>query len=310
MKFKTLVIGGSGFLGSHVADALSEAGHKVTIFDHKTSPYKRGDQQEIIGSILDEQALRNAIKGMDYVYHMAGIADIDECNSRPVDTVKINVFGTAHVLEACKEADVKKLVFASSAYVYSDSGSFYRVSKQACEGLIETYHEEFGLNYVILRYGSLYGPRTDRRNSLYRICEDALTQQEINYGGKGDERREFIHVFDASKMSVQVLGDNFSNQNIILTGPTTIKYSDLLSMVSEMLQNKVKINYHEKKAKTHYKLSPYSFSPKFGKKLIANPQVDLGQGLINLLGEIHQSLHPDVQEKFGLLTTDSNEDIH
>ncbi len=310
MKFKTLVIGGSGFLGSHVADALSDAGHKVTIFDHKPSTYKRDDQQEIIGSILEEQALRDAIKGMDYVYHMAGIADIDECNSRPVDTVKINVFGTAHVLEACKDADVKKLVFASSAYVYSDSGSFYRVSKQACEGLIETYHEEFGLNYVILRYGSLYGPRTDRRNSLYRICEDALTQQEIDYGGEGDERREFIHVFDASKMSVQVLKEDFSNQNIILTGPTTIKYSDLLSMVSEMLQNKVKINYSKKKSKTHYKLSPYSFSPKFGKKLIANPQVDLGQGLVNLLGEIHQRLHPDMQEKFGLLTTDSNEDIH
>ncbi len=298
---KAIVLGGSGFLGSHVADALSDEGYEVTLFDIRESKYIRDDQKQILGDILDIESVCKAIEGHDYVYHMAGIADIDECYQKPVETVKFNILGTTHVLEACVKASVKKLVFASSAYVYSESGSFYRVSKQACENLIESYSEKYNLDYVILRYGSLYGPRTDRRNSLYRVCEDALTKHEVVYGGTGDEKIEFIHAYDASKMSVQVLEDEFTNQNIMLTGADRINYKDLLSMVSEMMHQKVKVNYVEKKSGTHYKQSPYSFSPKFARKLTINPRVDLGQGLLNLLGEIHGELHPELQEKFGML---------
>lgn len=300
------MLGGSGFLGSHVADALSDAGFEVTLFDIKESPHIREDQKQIIGDILSEESVFKAIDGQDYVYHMAGIADIDECHNSPLNTVKFNILGTTLVLDACVKAKVKKIVFASSAYVYSQSGSFYRVSKQACENLIEAYYEKYGLSYVILRYGSLYGPRSDRRNSLYRICEDALVNHEINYSGKGDEKREFIHVDDASKMSVQVLDKDFDNQNIMLTGVDRIEYRDLLLMVSEILHDKVSINYVPKKSGTHYKHSPYSFSPKFARKLSTNPRVDLGQGLINLLSEIHEKLHPELQEKFGLLIQKSD----
>lgn len=303
---KAIVLGGSGFLGSHVADALSDSGFEVTLFDIRESPYIRNDQKQIIGDILDQESVNQAIQGADYVYHMAGIADIDECYNNPLNTVKFNILGTTHVLEACVRSKVKKLIFASSAYVYSQSGSFYRVSKQACENLIETYQEKYNLNYVILRYGSLYGPRSDRRNSLYRICEDALTHHEVNYGGVGDEKREFIHVYDASKMSVQVLDDQFTNQNIMLTGADRIEYRDLLLMVSEILHDKVKVNFIPKKTGTHYKQSPYSFNPKFAHKLTVNPRVDLGQGLINLLSEIHEKLHPELQEKFGLLIKKSD----
>lgn len=298
---KAIVLGGSGFLGSHVADALTSAGFKVTLFDIIESKYLNNDQNQVIGNILDPTSVEEAIAGHDYVYHMAGIADIDECYSDPLRAVEFNILGTTHVLNACVKAKVKKLVFASSAYVYSQSGSFYRVSKQACENLIEAFNEKYGLTYVILRYGSLYGPRSDRRNSLYRICEDALVNHQINYSGNGDEKREFIHVEDASQMSVQVLEKEFDNQNIMLTGVDRIEYKDLLLMVSEILHDKVSINYIPKTSQTHYKQSPYSFSPKFARKLSTNPRVDLGQGLIHLLSEIHEKLHPELQEKFGML---------
>jgi UDP-glucose 4-epimerase len=298
---KILVIGGSGFLGSHVADALSDEGHQVTLFDHRTSPHLREDQTQVVGDILDQNSVHEAVKGHAVVFHFAGIADIDECDKKPLDTVRFNILGTTYVLEACREFGVEKLVFASSAYVYSNAGSFYRVSKQACENLIEAYRDKYDLNYVILRYGSLYGPRSDSRNSLYRICQQALTEHKITYGGTGDEKREFIHVFDASRMSVEILDEEYNNQSIILTGADSIKYQDLLLMISEMLHDRVKIEKVEKKSNTHYKQSPYAFSPKFGKKLTTNPHVDLGQGLLNLLGEIHSDLHPELQEKFGLL---------
>ena len=165
---KIIVFGGAGFLGSHVADTLSEAGHEVTVFDIKKSPYLREDQKMIVGDILDIEAVEKAVAENEVVYHLAGIADIDECSKRPVDTVRYNVLGTVIVLEASRKARVKRFVFAGSVYVYSESGSFYRSSKQACELFIENYHRLYDLPYTIIRYGSLYGERADERNSIYR----------------------------------------------------------------------------------------------------------------------------------------------
>ena len=209
---KVLVIGGAGFLGSHIADSLSEQGYMVTIYDIKKSPFLHGDQKEIIGDILNEAALSEAIKGKHIVYNVAGISDIDESHNRPVDTVKYNILANAYILDACVNHKLEKFIFASSAYVYSDSGSFYRISKQASELLIEGYFEKYKLNYVILRYGSLYGERADRRNSIYRMIEDALTNHKIIYGGDGNEKREFIHVKEAANLSVDVLDDKYNNQ--------------------------------------------------------------------------------------------------
>jgi len=88
---KILVTGGSGFLGSHVADALTEAGHDVSVYDVRLSSFLRAGQQMIIGDILNQQSLEQTVAGFDAVYHFAGIADIDECTSRPIDTVKYNI---------------------------------------------------------------------------------------------------------------------------------------------------------------------------------------------------------------------------
>ena len=225
-----IVFGGAGFLGSHVADALSDQGYNVTIFDISESKYLRSDQKQVLGDILDLSSIESALEGQGIVYHLAGIADIDECHKRPLDTVRLNILGTANILQSSVKAGVKKVVFASSAYVYSESGSFYRISKQSSEQLVETYAREFGLNYVILRYGSLYGPRADQRNSIHRILNQALTEKKIVYGGDGSEKREFIHVLDASRLSVEVLDDKF-NENIILTGNSSIKYQELLETI-------------------------------------------------------------------------------
>ena len=121
---KILVTGGAGFLGSHVADTLSEAGHDVTIFDMHASPYLRPDQKMVVGDILDATAIDSIVSEHEIVYHFAGIADIDECAKRPVETVRYNILGTVYLLEACRKAGVKRFIFASSAYVYSNSGFF------------------------------------------------------------------------------------------------------------------------------------------------------------------------------------------
>jgi len=293
---KVIVFGGSGFLGSHVADSLTNKGFDVTIFDIKNSPYLQDSQKMIVGDIMDRDLLDEAIKGNTIVYNYAGIADIDECHRRPLDTIKYNILGNAQILESAAKNKVKKYLFSSSAYVYSSSGSFYRIGKQASELFVEAIAEENKMDYSILRYGSLYGDRADSRNSLYRIIESALKNKEIDYYGDGDETREYIHVRDAADLSVEALDDKYSNQILMLTGTKSIKYGDLLVMIKEMFQNNVEIVMHPKKSKTHYKMSPYSFNPKTAKKLVCNPHIDLGQGILNLIGEIHKDINPGYNE--------------
>jgi len=298
---KAIVFGGSGFLGSHVADSLTEQGFEVTIFDLNESTYLQNNQKMIVGDILNTKQLDQAIKNHDIVYNFAGIADIDECHNKPIETIKYNILGNALILEAATRNNVKKLLFASSAYVYSSSGSFYRISKQASELFIESYTEENEINYVILRYGSLYGDRADNRNSLHRIVESALKYKKIDYFGDGTETREYIHVKDAADLSVDALDEKYNNQILMLTGSKSIKYVDLLEMIKEMLQNEIDIVMHPNKSKTHYKMSPYSFNPKMAKKLVCNPHIDLGQGILSLIGEIHKELNSTVDEEYDVL---------
>ena len=128
---KAIVFGGAGFLGSHVADALLRKGYEVTVFDKKESEYLQNGQAMIIGDILDKQQVADAVKGCDYVYNYAGIANLDDASTRPMDTVMLNIVGTCNILDACVEHHVKRFVYASSFYANSEKGGFYRCSKQA-----------------------------------------------------------------------------------------------------------------------------------------------------------------------------------
>jgi len=220
---KTIVFGGSGFLGSHVADSLTEQGFEVTIFDIKESTFLQKNQEMVVGDILDIVQLDQAVKDHAIVYNFAGIANIDECYRRPLDTIKYNILGNAKILESAIRNKVEKYLFASSAYVYSSSGSFYRISKQASELFIESYTEENDMNYVILRYGSLYGDRADNRNSLHCIVKSALKNKKIDYYGDGTETREYINVKDAADLSVEALDEKYSNQILMLTGTKSTK---------------------------------------------------------------------------------------
>lgn len=298
---KVVVFGGSGFLGSHVCDKLSDAGHDVTIFDIRPSPYLRDDQTMIAGDILDETQVRQAVAGAGAVFNFAGIADIDEARNRPMDTVRYNILGNTAILEACRIEKIRRIIFASSVYVYSQSGAFYRASKQACESYIEVYHEVYGLDYTILRYGTLYGPRSDERNAIYRYIKQALQEGVISYDGSMEARREYIHVEDAARASVEILKEEYANQHIVLTGTNIFQVQELLGMISEIVPNTVVIKNEESKKTAHYVLTPYKFSPKLGKKLIPALQIDLGQGLLRQVEEIHHLMHPELLEEQGLL---------
>ncbi|MBQ7738927.1 MAG: NAD(P)-dependent oxidoreductase [Desulfovibrionaceae bacterium] len=304
---KITVFGGSGFLGSHICDKLSEAGHAVTIVDLRPSPWLKESQTMLIGSILDEDLVQKAVQSADVVFNYAGIADIGEANNHPIETARINVLGNVTVLEACRKANVKRYIFASSLYVYGKSGGFYRCSKQSCEIYIENYQAQYNLPYTILRYGSLYGPRADNRNAIHRFIHEALTTGSITYYGAPTAIREYVHVDDASSATLAVLDPEFENQNIIITGNQPMHVGDLFDMIAEMLGKKLDIHYQNDPNSGHYQITPYAFMPRIGRKLVPPLTVDLGQGILRVMEEEHKKLYSSLTTEGGYLVSDVQE---
>jgi UDP-glucose 4-epimerase len=186
---------------------------------------------------------------------------------------------------------VKRFVFASTIYVYSSAGSFYRSSKQACELIIEDYSEVFGLPYTILRYGSLYGPRAVETNWVYKSLKQAVTEGKITRYGDGEELREFIHVEDAARCSVVILAKEYENQSVIIAGQQSLKIKDIMIMIREILDKKVELEFVPTDSSLHYSITPYKFNPKIARRLILNSYLDLGQGLLQCLEEVYKKYH-------------------
>ena len=282
-----IVFGGSGFIGSHVGDALTQEGYETTIFDIKESPYLSKNQKFICGNILDKEKVEKAVKGHDVVYNFAGQADIDVAVLKPLETLNTNIIGNTNILEACRRYEVKRFVFASTVYVYSNAGSFYRSSKQACELIIENYRKIFNLDFTILRYGSLYGARSGIKNWLYLALQQALKENKITRQGDGKELREYIHIYDAAKLSVKILDEKYKNEYVMITGNQQLQIKHLMEMIKEIMGNRIKLEFVDSNEEQHYELTPYSFSPKLAKKIVGEHYIELGQGILNLIDEIY-----------------------
>ncbi len=287
---KVVVFGGSGFLGSHVADVLSNEGYDVHIYDLQQSKYLKQNQKFIKGSVLDKAKVLKAVKNMEIVYNFAALADIKYAQDNPVKAIETNILGNTYILEACRKNNIKRFIFGSTVYVYSEHGSFYRSTKQSAELIIENYQKIYGLDYTILRYGSLYGPRCNNFNFIGRTIHQALLENKIIREGNGDELREYIHIIDAAKASIKILKDEFKNSNIIITGNKSIRVRDMLSMINEILKGKVEIIYTNKTLESHYNITPYTFKPKFAKKLQMNYHNELGQGILDQIYSTYEKL--------------------
>jgi UDP-glucose 4-epimerase len=281
---KAVVVGGSGFIGSHVADHLSNAGYQVVIYDSIESPWLRDDQDMIVGDIRDGERLKQSICGSEVVYNFAALADLNQALNKPIETVNINILGNLNVMEACRIHGVKRFVYASTVYVHSSEGGFYGCSKKASESYVEEYQRIYGLDYTILRYGSLYGPRADEANGLFRIVQSALNNGTIKYEGNADSMREYIHVEDAARASVDILSDQFINESIVLTGQEPMLVVDMLKMLAEILGiSENLLEFKNSNYTGHYVRTPYSYQPRLGRKYIPPVHVDLGQGLLQLI---------------------------
>ena len=284
---KVIVFGGSGFLGSHVADELSDRGFEVIVYDKQESQYIRRDQEMIVGDILDGEKVSEYVKECEYVYNFAGVAGIAEARQNPLKTIKTNIIGTTNIVDACRWHKIERFVFASTIYVYSDLAPFYRSSKQACELIIEDYQKTYGLNYTIARYGSLYGRRANQFNYIYKIIRQAVEEGKIVRKGDGEEIREYIHAQDAARCSVDILSEKYKNQYVILTGNQSIKVKNLLNMIREIFHGDISVEFSPEDEPGHYEITPYSFRPRVAKKVVSSSYYDLGQGILDVIHEVY-----------------------
>lgn len=291
-----VVFGGSGFLGSYIVDELIK--RKINVINADINPpiYNKENQVYIPIDILNLEAIKEIISDeIDIVYNFAGLADINVSINNPIKTIELNILGNTNILEACKNKNIKRFIYASSAYAFSNKGTFYGISKQASEKIIEEYYTRYNLEYTILRYGSLYGERADSHNGIYRLIKEALENKEILHKGDGTECREYIHCRDAAKLSVDIISDEFINKHLLLTGLEKHNFKEILTMIKELLNDQIEIKFDDLEYKGHYKVTPYSFHPTIGEKIVSNPYVDLGQGLLECISVMYNKLNSQVK---------------
>lgn len=214
-----LVTGGAGFIGSHLVDALQRSGHAVRVLDNLSSGHRANlagiplAVPLIEADIRDENALRIAVEGVDWVFHLAALVSVFDSVERPVDNHEINLTGTLRMLEAARAAGVKRVVFAASAAAYGNNPELpkketmrpepespYALAKVGGEHYLRVYAGLYGLRTVALRYFNVYGPRQDPR-SMYsgvisRFVECVRSGATPVVFGDGRQTRDFVYVAD------------------------------------------------------------------------------------------------------------------
>ncbi len=267
MKKNVLVTGGSGFLGSHVADILTSKGYNVIIYDKKKSKWLKKKQKFISGDISNLKKLKKIKGKIDYIYHFAALSDLDTALKNPLESIKINILGTVNLLKFATQKKIKRFILASTIYVNSSQGSFYAASKKASEEYLREYNKLFKLKFTVLRFGSLYGERADKNNGLNKIINNSKKKGRVIFSGNKNTVREYINVKDAAKACLQILNKRYENDHVLITGNNKIKITNFLAYLKKKINSKKKIIIQNKKIVGHYIKTPYTIKFYKGKKI-------------------------------------------
>jgi UDP-glucose 4-epimerase len=263
-----LVIGGAGFVGSHIVDQLlEEPVAKVTVLDnfvrgtHENLASAAEDERVRIvdGSVLDRELLDELMADAQYVFHLAALW-LFECVHEPRKALEHNVVGTFNVIEAAQQAGVRKVVYSSSASVYGDAlftpmteehpfnnRTMYGATKIAGEQFFRAFHEQHGLDYVGMRYMNVYGPRMDYKGTYVSVIMKVLDKIDAGEApvifGDGSQAYDFIHVGDVARCNILAMKSEATDANYnVGTGvKTTIK--ELVDALLEITASELEPEY-------------------------------------------------------------------
>jgi len=289
-RLKVLVTGGNGFIGSHLVDGLKKSGHDVVSYDI-AGPYKNGIKQAH-SSILDYKSLCKATKGIDVIYHLAAVSNVDEAYNNPSKCVEVNSLGTLNVLDAARRNSVNRVIFASTVWVYtyteetevdenscfsmSDEGHIYISTKIAGELHCKDYKKLYGQDFTVLRYGIPYGERSRETTAIPIFIKNLLNGKPITIQGDGNQYRNFLYVGDLVEGNILAMKNKAKNQIYNLDGKKSTTIKELALTISNIF-GQGKIIYKEAR-KGEYKGKQVS-SEKARTQLGWEPKTELTCGL-------------------------------
>ena len=264
---RVLVTGGAGFIGSHIVEHF-QGKAEVRVLDSLRSGYKSnldGFNVEFIeGDIRDRKIVREAMKGVDFVFHMAAMISVPESMNKPIECVDLNVNGLLVVLEEAATAGVKKLCFSTSAAIYGDNPvvpkreemypepkSPYAITKLDGEYYCNMFTGEGKLETACLRYFNVFGPRQDP-NSAYAAAvpiftAKAVAGEDITIFGDGEQTRDFIYVKDIVAANVFMAQSKFSGVYNIAYG-SRITINKLVDTIKGITQSSSKVLHLDERA--------------------------------------------------------------
>ncbi len=248
---RVLVTGGAGFIGSHVVDRLALAGHEPRIFDLHPSPHHLPAEVEtLLGDLADADALAGALAGCDAVCHLAAIADVNEVAADPARADLVNVRGTLALLEAARAAEVGRVVYASTVWVYGNAPGpepydedtplvlpphLYTATKLAGEAYCRAYESLYGLPATILRLGIPYGPRARPAAVVPTFVALARAGKPLTIAGDGSQARQFVYVEDLAVGLVAALAPAAAGGVYNLVGDESVSVRRIADTVRDLV---------------------------------------------------------------------------
>ena len=267
-----LVTGGAGFIGSHVCERLLQAGHAVWAFDDLNHFYdpqlKQNNLRElqalakpfefVYGDLADARAVQDLVHSVpfDQVIHLAARAGVRPSLEEPALYQRVNVEGTTNLLEALRRNRVKKVIIASSSSVYGVNSkvpfaetdpiftpiSPYAASKLACEALGHVYHHVYGLDVVMLRFFTVYGPRQRPDLAIYKFARLITAGKPIPVFGDGSSARDYTFITDILDGILACTVREFGYEIYNLGESQTVKLQRLIELLEQALQRRAVVD--------------------------------------------------------------------
>ena len=316
-----LVTGGAGFIGSNLVDRLVEEGHKVVVIDNLSTGKIENVHSKAKFYKLDicNKKIRDIFKSekIEVVYHKAAQIDVQKSIEDPIFDGKVNILGTINVLEACKKANVKKIIYPSSAAVYGEPKylgidenhptcpiSYYGISKFTPENYIKTYSKFYDIDYTIFRYSNAYGIRQDPKGEGGVI---AIFMQKLFKGesptifGDGSATRDFIYIDDIIEANIKALHKGSREVFNIGTGVAT-SIKELFYIMKEIMGADVKVKYG-KEREGDIKNSFFNID-KAEEKLNWIPKYRLEEGLYKTIKYYKELLMEETEDEIAVTMDD------
>ncbi len=296
---KILVTGGAGFIGSHVVDAYVAAGHDVAVIDNFSTGSEDNlnpDVKLFRVDVRERKDVEGAIGGFrpDVVNHHAAQAEVPKSVADPAFDAQVNLIGGINVLKASVDAGVKKLIFTSTGgALYGEPDvvpagedhpvrplSPYGTAKYCFEQYLGTFHRTFGLQYTVLRYANIYGPRQDFQSEEGRVvaifASRMLAHQALTIDGDGEQARDMLHVGDCATANLAALEHGSGGTYHVSTG-TLVSVNDLFRKLAILTDYALEPRHGPRRQGDVYRIA--LDNSKAREELGWEPQVSLEEGL-------------------------------